>query len=155
MRRAARLFLLAVIVSAGCRAQSAQQGIQVTRSLASFGARGDGRTDDTSALKRALENSDRYCLEGDGKSYRVTGTLRAAKDLCLRNVTLVQAAVPVDTSSYIQRRCPSVQDPSAAIDCGDPPVPAARFKRLWDSLSIRTLLIRPGGGKPLSAMRSA
>ena len=149
MRGAARTFLLAVVIASGCRAQSAQEGTQATRSLASFGARGDGRTDDTSALKRALEASNRYCLDGGGRSYRVTGTLRAAKDLCLRNLTLVQAALPMNAGAYVLRRCPSVQDPSAAIDCGDPPVPAAQFGRLWDSLSIRTLLIRPGGSKPL------
>ena len=149
MRGAARTFLLAVVIASGCRAQSAQEGTQATRSLASFGARGDGRTDDTSALKRALEASNRYCLDGGGRSYRVTGTLRAAKDLCLRNLTLVQAALPMNAGAYVLRRCPSVQDPSAAIDCGDPPVPAAQFGRLWDSLSIRTLLIRPGRSKPL------
>jgi hypothetical protein len=57
-------------------------------------------------------------------------------------LTLVQAAVPADTTPYIVRGCPPVQDPSAVVDCKDPPVPLDKLAGLWASLSIRTLLIR-------------
>lgn len=144
-------------VTSGCRAQpAAEPGADTrpfapaeTRTLNSFGAAGDGRSDDTAALTRALENSDRYCLDGQGRAYRVTGTLRAANSLCLRNTVLLQAAVPVDTSPYVGRRCPVVPDPSVVVDCGDPAVPAAQVARLWKSLTVRTLLIRPGGNRPI------
>lgn len=152
---AAALAFVACLAS-GCRAQPPVQNQQSTpstpsaiRTLKQFGAVGDGRADDTAAIGRALAQSDRYCLDGQGHSYRVSGTLRAARDLCLRNVTLVQAAVPVDTSAYITRRCPPVQDPSALVDCKDPTVPADQLARLWKSLSIRTLLIRSDDGRPL------
>ena len=143
--------------AAGCRAQPApQQRAEAApfesaeiRTLGEFGAVGDGRADDTAAVARALANSDRYCLDGEGRTFRVTGTLRADKHLCLRNVALVQAALPVNTSPYIFRSCPAVQDPSAVIDCKDPAIPADRAIPLWRSLSTRTLLIRPGGDRPI------
>jgi hypothetical protein len=135
-----------------CRAQPAHSlgpfSPAETRSLKSFGAVGDGRVDDTAALGRALANSERYCLDGGGQAYRVTGTLRVATDLCLRNLTLVQSAVPVDTRPYIVGGCPAIQDPSAVVDCKDPPVPREKLAGLWASLSIRTLLIRSGDDHP-------
>jgi hypothetical protein len=72
-----------------------------------------------------------------------------AKNLCLRNTALIQTAPPVDTGPYIVRSCPAVQDPSAVVDCKDPAVPPDEVTHLWKSLSIRTLLIRPGGDRPL------
>ena len=119
------------------------------RSLKEFGAIGDGRSDDTTAIGRALANSDRYCLDGRGASYRVVGSLRAARNLCLRNATLVQAAVPVDTAPYIRHHCAVVKDPEAVVDCGDPAIPPAQLAVLMKCLSVRTLLIRSGGNQPL------
>lgn len=113
-----------------------------TRTLKSFGAAGDGQRDDTAALQRALEQSDRYCLDGQGASYRVVGTLRASNDLCLRNATLRQAMVPTDTSGLISRRCPATQDTEAVIDCGDAAIPRERLDEVGRSISVRTLLIR-------------
>ena len=149
--------LLTLTLAAVCQAQPtarqrADTGLfapPLTRTLDDFGAIGDGRTDDTRAITRAFAHSDLHCLDGGGRTYRVTGTLRVAKNLCLRNVTLVQAATPVGTAAYIVRSCPSVQDPAAVIDCKDPVVPAGQLPRLWESLSIRTLLIRPGGDRPI------
>jgi len=144
-------------VGEGCRAEPAsQQTSQArpftptqTRTLRSFGAIGDGRTDDTAAMVRAFAYSDRYCLDGERRVYSVTGTLRVARNFCLRNASLIQAAAPVDTVHYIVRTCPPVQDPSAAIDCKDPAIPPAQVARLWKSLAIRTLLIRPGTDRPI------
>jgi hypothetical protein len=121
----------------------------VSRSLRSFGAIGDGKHDDTAAIGRALDQSDRACLDGEGRTYLVNGTLRAEKNLCLRSATLVQAAAAMDTSAYLTQRCPAVQDTSAVIDCHDPAIPPARLNRLWNILSTRTLLIRSGDGRRL------
>jgi hypothetical protein len=145
-------------VAVGCRAQTApQKEISKagpftpveTRTLRDFGAVGDGRTDDTAALVRALANSDRYCLDGENRAYSVTGTLRVAKNFCFRDAALLQSAVPVDTSRYIVRICKPVQNPSAVIDCNDPAISPNEVTNLWKSLSIRTLLIRPGGDRPI------
>lgn len=120
-----------------------------TRSLEDFGAVGDGRTDDTAALVRALANSDAHCLDGQRRTYRVTGTLRVAKSLCLRDATLVQAAAPVDTAPYIVGKCAIIPNPSAVVDCRDPAIPRTQRERLWKSLTVRTLLIRSGDDRPI------
>jgi hypothetical protein len=120
-----------------------------TQKLKDFGAVGDGRTDDTAAILRALKDSDRFCIDGEGRTYRVMGTLRATKSLCLRNTTLLQTAAPVDTGPYIVRRCAMIRSASVLIDCGDPAIPANQVATLWKSLSIRTLFIRPGGDAPV------
>jgi hypothetical protein len=144
-------------VASGCRAEPATHQLSkagpfapaATVTLKSFGAAGDGRADDTKAVTRAFANSDRYCLEGEGLPYRVTGALRVGKDLCLRNATFLQSAHTVKTTPYIRRNCPRVQNPSIVVDCNDPIVPADQLARLWNSLSLRTLLIRPDGDRPL------
>ena len=149
--------LLLTCVAGSCRAQQATQaGAAIApfapaqvRLLRSFGAVGDGRSDDTAAMLRALQRSDVYCLDGERRAYRVTGTLRVSRSICLRNATLVQSAVPVITSPYITHGCAPVQSPSAVSNCGDPAIPADLFPAVWRSLSIRTLLIRPGGNDPL------
>lgn len=115
-----------------------------TRSLRTFGAAGDGQTDDTLALRNALSKSDQYCLDGQGRAYRVDGTLRVTKNVCLRNLTLLQSHVPVDTGAYIRQPCPVTNDTSEVVDCGDPAIPAGQLAQLRESLSVRTLFIRPG-----------
>ena len=121
----------------------------VTRSFQEFGAIGDGRADDTAAIGRALLVSERYCLDGGGRTYRVVGTLRAAKSLCLRNATLAQSLVPFDTSKYITGTCPVVDDTQAFTDCGDRAVPQEEMTRLLQSLGVRTLLIRSNDDRPV------
>jgi hypothetical protein len=150
------LVVVLAVHAAACRAQPAPSsppdGVfapPVTRSLQDFGAVGDGRADDTAALGRALQGSDRYCLDGGGRTYRVIGTLRSAKDLCLRNATLVQALAPFDTSKLITGTCPVVDSTEALTNCGDSPVPQSDLKRLLLSLGVRTLLIRSNDDRPL------
>lgn len=143
--------LAQVLVASACGSQPTGAGAAEvqryapaeTRTLRGFGAAADGRTDDTAALARALEQSDRFCLDGEGRTYRVYGTLRVGKDLCLRNATLVQALVPFDTAPYIASACPATEDPEAVINCGDPEIPARHLPALLNSLNVRTLLIRP------------
>jgi hypothetical protein len=159
-RTARTLLLIAAtgfaLAASGCRAQSPPGrdtannvfAPAAVRSLRDFGASGDGLSDDTAALKRAFANSDRYCLDGEGRTYRVSGTVRAQKNLCLRNVTLVQSAKPFDTRPYITRSCPVTLDASAVVDCDDPAIPPGQLSRLLKSISVRTLFIRadrPGG----------
>jgi hypothetical protein len=153
--------LVVGLVASGCRAQPAaptSTGPETfaptqTFSVRKFGAVGNGRADDTAALARALSASDGKCLDGEGRAYRVVGTLRVTHDLCLRNITLTQSQVPFDTRGYIRNSCPIVADASAIVDCGDPPVRPEDLKALNDSLSVRTLFIRPDkGNSPLRVL---
>lgn len=155
---ALRLAVLAsVFATADCRAQPPKSrqtsgGLfadEEVRHLRDFGAIGDGRADDTAALQRALSNAAGLCLDGEGRSYRVSGTLRAENDLCLRNATLIQTLAPFDTRPYIRDGCPLTRDASAVIDCGDPAIPAEQLQQLRRSLSVRTLLIRRDHGGPI------
>jgi hypothetical protein len=113
------------------------------RTLASFGATGDGAVDDTVALKAALAQSNRYCLDGQRRVYKVSGTLAVSGNLCLKNATLRQAAQPFDTTRYVSRRCNGKVSPFTASDCGDPEIDRKDVDALHSFLSVRTLLIRP------------
>ena len=147
--------LAALLTATGCWAQSpstraaaaAAAGFApgMVRQLRDFGAVGDGQTDDTAAIRRAFTNSDQYCLDGGGRTYRVVGTLRVRKNFCLRNITLLQSAVPIDTRPYITASCPGIPAASSVVDCGDPVIPSGELGQLRSSLSVRTLLIRPEG----------
>jgi hypothetical protein len=161
LRGLARLWVVplfaSLLITGACRAQPSAArerpggdfAPSEVRRLRDFGAAGDARTDDTAALQRALSNSGHYCLDGEGRSYRVTGTLRAEEDLCLRNATLIQALVPFDTRPYIRHSCPVTLNPAAVVDCGDPAIPPEQLSRLRESLSVRTLLIRRDHGATL------
>lgn len=115
------------------------------RTLQEFGARGDGITDDTAALRQALTQSDQFCFDGEGQTYSVSGTLRATKNLCLVNMRLVQHQPAYDTSEMIRGDCPPITDPAAIVSCGDPVISGDPPADLLAYLNIRTLLVRPEG----------
>jgi len=115
----------------------------LTKSLTSFGAVGDGVSDDTNSLKRALSRSDQYCLDGQNRTYRVSGTLRVISSLCLRRATLRQSLEPFDTNPYISGTCPVTGNPFILTDCGDANVPEGRLGALRQYLALRTLFIKP------------
>jgi hypothetical protein len=152
--------LLQIAVATGCRAQPVARPATVaafapgeTRTLRALGAVGDGRSDDSAALARALKSANLYCLDGEGATYRVSGTLQVSTSLCLRNATLVQSLTPVDTARFITRPCPVTENASALNDCGDPAIPPPQLDRLTRALSVRTLLIRPPvGGAPIKVL---
>ncbi|QUT04362.1 right-handed parallel beta-helix repeat-containing protein [Sphingobium phenoxybenzoativorans] len=116
---------------------------KLIKKLADFGAVGDGISDDTNALKLALSQSGRYCLDGQNRTYRVSGTLRVTNSLCLSRATLSQSLEPFDPSPYISGKCPATGNPFIIVDCGDANVPDDKFGILRQSLALRTLFIKP------------
>lgn len=152
--------LLCAQMASGCRAEGprfhrARPTIfapDQTRRLREFGAIGDGRADDTVALKRALSSADQYCLDGEGRTYRVAGTLRVQSSLCLRNVSIIQSLVPFDTRPFITHSCPVEVNASTVSDCGDPEVPASAMTQLGNSLGVRTLFIRSENSSPIRVL---
>lgn len=146
--------MVVALAASGCRAQPAAPARERSATFAgaqtlpvrNFGAVGDGRADDTAALARAFAAPGLHCLDGEGRTYRVTGTLRVGRDFCLRNIALAQSLEPFDTSPYIRNSCPVASDAGAIVDCGDPAVRPEDAKALNQSLNVRTLLIRGDKG---------
>ena len=98
MRPIDRRSLLLALASA---AAAPRLGFAAGRSLASFGARGDGR-DDTAGLARALASG--VPLDGGGRTYGVSGPLIAGPGFQgLANCTLRQLA-PIDHLRTLQVR---------------------------------------------------
>jgi Right handed beta helix region len=72
------------------------------KTLRSYGAVGDGAADDSAALRAAFSGVAGICLDGEGLTYRVVGTIRAEGALCLRNASIRQAMTAIDTRPYIR-----------------------------------------------------
>jgi hypothetical protein len=118
------------------------------------GPHADGINDDTKHLKAAMDLADKTCINGQGKSYRVEGTIQSTKDVCLQNMTIIQSMAPIDTTKYIKSGDRPAQtigrpedDPYADLANiyvsypEDPTLPAdsAELKNLKKWLSLRTL----------------
>lgn len=117
-----------------------------TLALRSFGAVGDNRTDDTQTLQEAFRQSAGRCLDGEGRTYRVRGSLEVATDFCLANARLRQDVGEFDTRPWIKGDCRVEKNPELLVDCGDPAMPDPLPAGLEAYLYTRTLLIRPDEG---------
>ena len=119
--------------------------------LRAFGAVGDDRADDTRALAQAFRQAGGRCLDGEGRTYRVRGSLQVATDVCLANARLRQDVAAFDTRAWIAGDCRVEKDPEVLVDCGDPAMPDRLPTGLEAYLYTRTLLIRPdSGGAPIT-----
>lgn len=138
--------------------------------LRSFGAKGDGMTDDRAALERALKESAGQPLDGEGLVYAVNGNVTVKGPVDLRRLTLRQIAPSFDTSPYIcstlVKSAPQVQPAEAltrmvqglpllrhdgiATYAEDPTVPEAEREPLRRMLNLRTLFIAGQDDKPVS-----
>jgi hypothetical protein len=116
-----------------------------TRTLASFGAVGNGLTDDTAALKSAFSSARDYCLDGGGKTYQVRGMLGTNHSLCLKNAILRQTMTPIDTSVYIRsaaRTLPLLGAEDVLSFPEDPVLTDAQNTELKLRTSLRTIYVR-------------
>lgn len=114
--------------------------------LRAFGAAGDDSADDTQALQKAFRQAGGRCLDGEGHTYRVRGSLQVATDFCLVNARLRQDVAAFDTRPWIEGDCPVEKNPELLVDCGDPAMPFPLPAGLEAYLYTRTLLIRPDEG---------
>jgi hypothetical protein len=117
-----------------------------TLKLASFGALGDGQKDDTAALKKAIAAATTYCLDGENKTYLVTGMLSSTHSLCLKNAVIVQMMTPVDTSPYIKsyrsHQLPLLTAFEFRSYSEDPVLSDSQNAELKLRMNLRTLYIR-------------
>lgn len=138
--------------------------------LRSFGARGDGKTDDRSALQAALTQSAGQPLDGEGLTYAVDGNVSVSVDVDLSNATLKQLAGSFDTTPYIRstvvKEAPKVRPVEALTRMVDG-LPLLRFDgvatypddpvltgddrdALRRMLNLRTLFIQGAQDHPVS-----
>ena len=105
-------FLLPILVFV-LSARAAEEPAALT--LRSFGAVGDGKTDDRAAIQTALTEANGALVDGEGATYAVHGNIEVDTSVDFRNATLVQTVGSVDMSPYI----PSAKGNSQIV--ADPP----------------------------------
>lgn len=144
------------------------------RTLRSYGASGNGQTDDRAAIQRALTESQGAPVDGEGLTYAVRGNIEVTTGVDLRSATLRQVQEPVD----VRRFFPSVRgsqtpkvEPAEALrgmkgnlpwlDAKgvatyeeDPILSAAEIAAVKPSIVLRTLMIHGAEGKPVAVKLS-
>ena len=94
VRRLGALALLSLVTSGAGAGQS---------TLAAHGALGDGLKDDTQAIRRAINAAlPGDVLDGEGRAYRVKGSIRIGRDMTLRRVTLLQESGEDDAGANVR-----------------------------------------------------
>lgn len=138
-----------------------------TKTLRSFGAVGDGETDDRAAIERAIAQSDGAPLDGEGATYAVRGNIEVRVPIDLRAATFRQTLGAVEVSRFFPSvkgaQPPQVQPPEelrgvkqglpwlgakgVATYAEDPVLTGADLTAVRASIALRTLLIRGAEGK--------
>lgn len=85
--------------------------------MRSYGAIGDGVTDDRGAIEAALNGAKGARVDGEGRTYAVCGNILVGNDVDFHHATLVQTTPPPETARYLavgtQHAQPVVDPPDA------------------------------------------
>jgi hypothetical protein len=90
----------------------------IGRTLRSYGAIGDGVTDDRGAIEAALNGAKGARVDGEGRSYAVCGNILVENDVDFHHATLVQTMAPPETRRYLAAAAQHAQlvvDPPDAL----------------------------------------
>jgi hypothetical protein len=143
------LFVLVIIAFLFQNLSPSEPFYNPTKTLGSFGALGDGQSDDTAAIQNAFTAATNYCLDGENKTYLVRGMLRANHSLCLSNAVLVQMMTPVDTTPYIRSHLthslPLLNPFEYRSYSEDPVLSDAQAAELHLRMALRTIFVRGDG----------
>jgi Right handed beta helix region len=140
------------------------------KTLRSFGAIGDGETDDRAAIQKALTESQGNPLDGEGASYAVRGNIEVSGPVDLCNATIRQVQEPADVRRFfpsVSNPEPPLVDPPEALRgmigglpwldaagvatyAEDPTLSVADIDAIRPSIVLRTLFIRGTEDKPVS-----
>jgi len=163
----ASLVVTAALGWTALAAAAAGNGTAQTRTLRSFGAIGDGHTDDRAAITAAFEQAGGAPVDGEGLIYAVHGNIDVKTNLDFRNGTLVQTMGPPDTKRFFPSRGTLKVEPAAAFQknlkgvpvlrpdgigtYADNPNPTAdELTELLPSIVLRTLAIHGTKADPIS-----
>jgi len=141
--------------------------VQPLLTLRSFGAVGDGRTDDRAAITAALHRAQGAPVDGEGLTYAVHGNIEVTTDVDFRHANLVQTMGPPDTQKFLQESGTLSVEPAAALRNTVKGLPVLRpdgiatyagavapneaeLPGLISGIVLRTLSVRGTDAKPLA-----
>jgi hypothetical protein len=113
--RAGTIVALAAAIVFNAHATAADNSPPRARTLRSFGATGDGHTDDRAAIAAALQQAAGGPVDGEGLTYAVRGNVEVNTNVDLRNATLLQTMDPPDTRKFFPSRGTLKVEPADAL----------------------------------------
>jgi hypothetical protein len=163
--RKTRLLSLTLAGLCAC-AQIAAGAVDKIITLRSFGAVGDGKTDDRAAIQKALNSARGERVDGEGLAYAVHGNIDVSTDVDFRHATLLQTMGPPDTRKYFREQGTYSVQPAEAMNrmvkgypvmrpdgqgtyAGAVQPTADELPALSAAIILRTLAIRGAEGKPV------
>lgn len=167
MNKAVVTILLAALAGGALFAVPVPNSATPILTLRSFGAKGDGHTDDRAAIERALNRAQGAPVDGEGLTYAVRGNIVLTIDVNFRNASIVQIMDPPETSRFFNERGVLNVEPAEALrgivkglpvlrpdgkgTYSSSPVPSAKeLPGLIGGISLRTLSVQGAQGNPVA-----
>jgi len=167
MKKTTLTSVLIALLACSPFATAAESPLKDLLTLRSFGAVGDGRTDDRAAIVEALTRAQGAPIDGEGLTYAVHGNIEVTTSIDFRNAKLVQTMEPPDTRGFFEEKGAFQVEPAAAMlktvknmpvlrpdgegTYADGRVPSeADIARLTPGIVLRTLAVRGTDAKPVS-----